>query len=242
MKKQFQGWTSWSLWSKCTTRCGGGKQSRARSCKTDTKDGFRRYLAGEFSFKRYLELTPMCTGEAFEHRVCNRHICGASWSPWMSWSECSKSCGFGGQQARHRDCSVESPTSKQAFLTSNVPLDQYLKSYAKCVGIRNENRKCSSRVCAITDSGISYSPIDGKTLETVKEKPEGSNWVDWVSGLLMFQKVTENVDYTISVKATANFVAFSWSNHLKNPTSPMFQMASNELEKAIDEAMVRLGC
>ena len=34
-------------------------------------------------------------------------------------------------------------------MTSNLPLEMYLKMYAKCEGIRFEGRKCSVRVCPI---------------------------------------------------------------------------------------------
>ena len=60
-----------------------------------------------------------------------------------------KTCGFGGHQVRRRDCSLESPSSKRGFLTSNIPLEEYLKVYSECDGIRSENRKCSERVCTL---------------------------------------------------------------------------------------------
>ena len=50
---------------------------------------------------------------------------------------------------RRRDCSLESPSSKRGFLTSNIPLEEYLKVYSECDGIRSENRKCSERVCTL---------------------------------------------------------------------------------------------
>ena len=55
----------------------------------------------------------------------------------------------------------------------------------------------------------------------------------------MFQKMTEKVNYTISVKATALFATIQWSNHLRNPTSPRFENLASELENALDQVMAR---
>lgn len=159
----------------------------------------------------------------------------------MSWSPCSKSCGFGGQQTRHRDCSIESPSSKHGFLTSNIPLEQYLKMYSQCDGIRNENRKCSVQVCQLAgDKSVSASASDGNSeVQEVKKQVDQSKWTDWVSGLLMFKKITENVDYIISVKATGKFVNINWNNHLRNPTSPAFISNAANIEVALDNVMMR---
>ena len=79
--------------------------------------------------------------------------------------------------------------------------------------------------------------MDGTATENSDEESEG--WTDWVSSLLMFQKMTEKVDYTISVKSTALFASIQWSNHLRNPTSPRFENLAKELENALDNVMSR---
>jgi len=157
----------------------------------------------------------------------------------MEWSTCSKTCGFGGHQTRRRDCSIESQSSQHGFLTSNIPLEQYLIMYAKCEGIRSENRKCSVQVCKLAgDKSVSPSSSDGSA--TVSKPAENSSkWTDWVSGLIMFKKVTENVPYIISVKATGKFVNINWNNHLRNPTSPTFQRDAESIEAALDNVMMR---
>ena len=86
--------------------------------------------------------------------------------------------------------------------------------------------------------GENSSPSDGSAEEKTEGKEEG--WTDWVSSLLMFQKMTEKVNYTISVKATALFATIQWSNHLRNPTSPKFEHLASELENALDQVRFRV--
>ena len=120
------GWSSWGSWSSCTVRCNGGKESRARTCRTNVADGFAKYVTQQISFEEYLRLTPQCIGDAFEHRGCNEHTCGAEWTQWSSWAPCSLSCGWNGIQSRHRDCVTENAATTFNFLTSNLALDAYL--------------------------------------------------------------------------------------------------------------------
>ncbi|XP_076871309.1 semaphorin-5B isoform X2 [Brachyhypopomus gauderio] len=58
-------WTSWSPWSKCSAPCGGGVQSRLRTCENNNN----------------------CPGCSLEYRVCNLEAClevrrNTPWSPW----------------------------------------------------------------------------------------------------------------------------------------------------------------
>ena len=125
------GWATWSAWSTCTKRCNKGRESRFRTCRTNVADSFAKYVADEISFEQYLKLTPQCNGAAFEHRSCNEHTCGSEWTTWSSWTECSKTCGWNGIQERKRDCFTEHAATTFNFLTSNMPLDAYLKQYSK---------------------------------------------------------------------------------------------------------------
>ena len=45
-------WYDWSSWSQCTVSCGGGEQSRTRSCQT-----------------------PPCTGLKRQSKTCNTQVC-----------------------------------------------------------------------------------------------------------------------------------------------------------------------
>lgn len=90
------GWTNWSNWSNCSKECGGGSQTRTRSCTNPPPQN------GGAS----------CVGDATETQSCNTQECAVDggWSFWYDWSECSKSCG-GGTQTRIRKCNNPSPTA-----------------------------------------------------------------------------------------------------------------------------------
>lgn len=77
-----QRWSGWSAWSECSAKCGGGYQSRSRTC---------------------LGRSDECIGPAFISRSCNHHGCYGKWSCWSEWSSCSVSCGTG-TQTRNRVC------------------------------------------------------------------------------------------------------------------------------------------
>lgn len=71
------GWKLWSLWGECTRDCGGGLQTRTRTClpAPGTEGGG-------------------CEGVLEEGRLCNRKACGrecadarAAWAGWAGWRE-----------------------------------------------------------------------------------------------------------------------------------------------------------
>eukprot|EP00090_Calanus_glacialis_P008462 TRINITY_DN16813_c0_g1_i1.p1 TRINITY_DN16813_c0_g1~~TRINITY_DN16813_c0_g1_i1.p1 ORF type:complete len:481 (-),score=131.69 TRINITY_DN16813_c0_g1_i1:105-1547(-) len=83
-------WSVWSPYSSCTVTCGGGTQSRTRTCSQE----------GE------------CDGEERDERECGAEECGVNgaWSSWGGWSACSASCG-GGDQTRERKCNDPAPSN-----------------------------------------------------------------------------------------------------------------------------------
>ena len=86
-------WTEWGSWSVCP-QCGGGTQSRSRSCTNPAPDH------GGNS----------CEGNATESRPCGTPPCpiNGTWSPWQPWSSCSLTCGWGNQN-RIRKCDNPPP-------------------------------------------------------------------------------------------------------------------------------------
>lgn len=75
-------WSDWSEWSACSVECGGGHQTRTRTCEGSTED---------------------CEGSPKMSRPCNMHRCKGEWSCWSEWTPCSVSCGSGTRQ-RTRHC------------------------------------------------------------------------------------------------------------------------------------------
>uniref|UniRef100_A0AAV2M1J6 Properdin n=1 Tax=Knipowitschia caucasica TaxID=637954 RepID=A0AAV2M1J6_KNICA len=81
-------WSSWTLWSQCTTLCGEGVRLRGRRC----------YGIGQSECEK--------TGTTQQAEWCNGTCCnGEGWSPWSEWSPCSVSCGEGAVKSRVRTCS-----------------------------------------------------------------------------------------------------------------------------------------
>nr|XP_040023734.1 SCO-spondin [Gasterosteus aculeatus aculeatus] len=78
-------WSSWGLWTPCSTSCGTGSRSRQRTCP-----------AGD----------PLshCKGQESQRQQCFNTTCPVDglWLPWVSWANCSSGCG--GVQVRHRGC------------------------------------------------------------------------------------------------------------------------------------------
>ncbi|TKS88049.1 SCO-spondin Precursor [Collichthys lucidus] len=78
-------WSSWGPWSPCSTSCGTGTMSRQRTCPPG--DPLRD-----------------CRGQDLQKQQCFNTTCpvDGQWLPWVTWSNCSSSCG--GVYVRHRGC------------------------------------------------------------------------------------------------------------------------------------------
>ncbi|XP_043256732.1 netrin receptor UNC5C-like isoform X2 [Colletes gigas] len=80
------GWSSWSGWTDCSTRCGRGVQKRTRTCTNPVA----------------INGGQTCPGPATQRVECNPS-CPAidgRWSSWSSWSACGPDCA----RARRRSC------------------------------------------------------------------------------------------------------------------------------------------
>ncbi|XP_078248150.1 adhesion G protein-coupled receptor B1 isoform X4 [Pogona vitticeps] len=153
------GWNPWSMWGECTRDCGGGLQTRTRTCQPLPEDGL------------------ICEGVLEEGRLCNRKACNPNGhyssrsqslrstdtrkrddmdelqqygfpapqigdpaaEEWSPWSMCSTTCGEG-WQTRTRFCVSYSYSTQ-------------------CSGPLREQRQCNnSAVCPVHGTWDEWSP------------------------------------------------------------------------------------
>ncbi|XP_052103565.1 uncharacterized protein LOC127737073 [Mytilus californianus] len=86
-------WSQWSLWSSCDVTCGNGSMLRSRSCSPLQFEG------------------KDCEGNTTDIGLCENPPCpiNGNWSTWLTWGECSLTCGDGGIRQRNRTCSDPVP-------------------------------------------------------------------------------------------------------------------------------------
>jgi len=90
-------WGEWSDYTDCSKTCGGGEQSRARSCTNPPAafGGLDCLLSDGSGNRAKVES---------EDKKCNEQACQGEWGEWSDFTECSATCGEG-VQTRSRSCS-----------------------------------------------------------------------------------------------------------------------------------------
>uniref|UniRef100_A0A3P9P7Q8 Uncharacterized protein n=1 Tax=Poecilia reticulata TaxID=8081 RepID=A0A3P9P7Q8_POERE len=75
------GWSLWSHWSRCSSDCDSGVQTRERLCSSPTPQH-----GGS-----------NCSGPHIQTKDCNSHPCSVDcgWSSWTQWSTCTRTCDVG---------------------------------------------------------------------------------------------------------------------------------------------------
>ena len=89
-------WSEFGYWSECSAVCGGGINTRSRTCTSPAPGGGGAE----------------CEGNSTETRECNTKECPVKggWSEYGEWSECSAQCDTGTQN-RTRSCCNPAPTN-----------------------------------------------------------------------------------------------------------------------------------
>ena len=111
------GWTVFTGWSSCSAKCGGGQQTRTRSCTNPTPAN------GGTD----------CIGETVTTHKCNLNPCpiNGGWTVFTGWSSCSAQCG-GGQQTRTRSCTNPTPANGGTDCIRETEETQKCSSYDLC--------------------------------------------------------------------------------------------------------------
>ncbi|CAH1272866.1 HMCN1 [Branchiostoma lanceolatum] len=100
-------WSEWQAWGRCAASCGGGLQSRRRTCSGPDP-------AGQHD---------TCFGQDRDFRACNLQVC-PFWSEWSSWSICSAQAPCGKRRkSRQRTCLHAGAVDRDPACTGDVTQD-----------------------------------------------------------------------------------------------------------------------
>ena len=102
--------SSFSDWSSCSAKCGGGRQWRVAACSGS-----------------------QCIGTSLEERGCNTQPCDGSWSCWSAWAGCEAG---GGEGTRTRERSCTTATGE----TGAVCVGGSARQELPCSGLEGEER------------------------------------------------------------------------------------------------------
>ncbi|XP_040567740.2 LOW QUALITY PROTEIN: SCO-spondin-like [Lepeophtheirus salmonis] len=174
-------WSFWSQWSSCSASCGGGKQSRSRTCQV--------------SSSIFLGVNVTCPGSPEEFQNCNTNKC-PELSNWSEWTICTKKCGTG-ERSRERTCngeiypSTQNPCQISLYereLCNNQPCPSYTEwsDWASCsVSCGEIQKRMRSCVLPKFTSNIDLKCEGGPPVEkrdcNSNACPNWSSWGSWSS-------------------------------------------------------------
>ncbi|XP_020632435.1 coadhesin-like isoform X1 [Orbicella faveolata] len=175
-------WSEWEPWSSCPVTCGGGLETRIRTC-TNPPPAF----GGQ-----------SCPGVGEESRPCNEELCpvDGNWSDWQDWSDCPVTCG-GGVQERTRTCTNPPPAfggescpgeseETRACNEDPCPIDGNWSDWddwSDCPvtcggGVQERSRTCTNPP---PQFGGNSCPGESEETRSCNEDPcpVDGNWSDW---------------------------------------------------------------
>uniref|UniRef100_A0A8W8KZK8 SUEL-type lectin domain-containing protein n=1 Tax=Magallana gigas TaxID=29159 RepID=A0A8W8KZK8_MAGGI len=177
-------WASWGNWVTCTVTCGGGSQTRSRTCTNPAP----QYGGAA------------CPGSSGSSQACNTHHCpiDGNWASWGNWGTCTVTCG-GGIQTRSRNCSNPTPqyggadcadfsTSSQTCNTHNCPIDGVWAtwgSWGTCTvtcggGSHTRSRTCTNPAPQYGGAACPGSSGSSQACNT-QHCPIDGSWASWGS-------------------------------------------------------------
>ncbi|XP_008583381.1 PREDICTED: semaphorin-5B [Galeopterus variegatus] len=160
-------WASWGSWSRCSSNCGGGVQSRRRACengnscpgcgvefKTCNPEGCPEV-------RRNTPWTPSLVEDLLRSGSVSPQMESGGWAAWGPWSSCSRDCDLG-FRVRKRTCTNPEPRN------GGLP----------CVGDAAEYQDCNPQACPGED--ICLGLHTEEALCATQACPEGwSPWSEW---------------------------------------------------------------
>ncbi|XP_053385659.1 uncharacterized protein LOC123538853 [Mercenaria mercenaria] len=177
-------WSNWERWSTCSLTCGGGIQTRSRSC-TNPKPS----VGGQY-----------CTGDPLHVQSCNISRCpiDGNWTHWSTWSSCDVSCD-NGTQIRTRTCTHPPSANGGADCigqnTEHMPCIKDLcpvhggwttwSGWGSCsstcdFGIQRRNRSCSNPYpSSFGEHCFGESRDDRVCLQPACSNGGWTNWDSW---------------------------------------------------------------
>ncbi|KAK7106181.1 hypothetical protein V1264_017467 [Littorina saxatilis] len=177
-------WSPWTPWESCSVTCGQGMRRRSRQCDDPAPRGGGKW----------------CVGPAVSDEPCSGPDCcsDGNWSPWLSWSGCSATCGPG-MRERRRTCSNPSPNhcgricpgpdSDMQNCDSRIPCcsDGNWNSWTpwgQCsvtcgTGTVQRSRTCSNPPPNYCGSTCPGPPNDARPCDTMRDCCVNGNWGGW---------------------------------------------------------------